>query len=373
MAAAPAATPSPSPAPAQRTATPAGEAAPAPAAPQRSAALSQPAEQQLQPQPRRRDAARAHRANQPPAPAREPSQLGVVGPQTWPNAYEDILGYALWPEKYGERIKAHGIGDVMSLIFAPQNLAAAGGQALVRSADANPSDAGGAGAACGTAAQTVDWPARQIEQSIELTEPQRAKLAELRTAVGDGVSAIRATCRDGARTSADRLRAMQHTLWAVRDATILIRAPLVDFYSSLTAEQKKQFIVQASQPDPRMAHMDSRAMSRGQQSVPPQLARMCGMAGANEWPMRQIEHSIRPNRAQRASLEALQKKSGEMGQLLMASCLQATPATPDVRVDAAVDRLTALLFAVTNVSLAFNDFYGQLNEEQKSQLGSFGL
>ena len=44
----------------------------------------------------------------------------------------------------------------------------------------------------------------------------------------------------------ERIRSMQNTLWAVRDAAILIRAPLAKFYDSLTDEQKKQFIVSGS-------------------------------------------------------------------------------------------------------------------------------
>jgi hypothetical protein len=62
-----------------------------------------------------------------------------------------------------------------------------------------------------------------------------------------------------------------------------------------------------------------------------------------------------------------------MGQLLIASCLQPVAATPEARLDAALDRLTAMLFAITNVTLAFNDFHGQLSDDQKTRLGAFGL
>ena len=62
-----------------------------------------------------------------------------------------------------------------------------------------------------------------------------------------------------------------------------------------------------------------------------------------------------------------------MGQLLVASCLKPIDATPEARVDAALDRLTAMLFAITNITLALNDFHGQLDEDQKTKLGAFGL
>ena len=86
--------------------------------------------------------------------------------------------------------------------------------------------------------------------------------------------------------------------------------------------------------------------------------------------LRQAEQSLSLNRAQRASLDAFQKKSAEMGQFLMASCLRPVASTPVERLDAASDRLTALIFATSTVNLAFNDFYNQLNDEQRSKFDS---
>jgi hypothetical protein len=215
-----------------------------------------------------------------------------------------------------------------------------------------------------------------IEQTLALNETQRATLHQFRTAVSTAVAAIQAACPNGTpRTSAERLHAMQKSLWAVRDAAMLTRAPLINFYRSLTDEQKKHFTVQASQPDPRLAQMQQRgAQGRGgNPQIPREVARMCGMSAANEWPLRQIEQAIRPDQQQKASLDSLQKKSTEMGQLLMASCLQPVAATPDARLDQALDRLTATLFAITNITLALNDFHGQLTDDQKTKLGSFGL
>ena len=99
------------------------------------------------------------------------------------------------------------------------------------------------------------------------------------------------------------------------------------------------------------------------------MARMCDLPTADA-PIRQIEQSVRPTKAQRASLEALQKKSFEMGQFLMASCLKPMPATPAERLDAAADRLTAVIFAASNVNMALNDFTSQLSDEQKTKLNS---
>ena len=64
------------------------------------------------------------------------------------------------------------------------------------------------------------------------------------------------------------------------------------------------------------------------------------------------------------------KKSFEMGQFLMASCLKPMPATPAERLDAAADRLTAVIFAASNLNMALNDFTSQLSDEQKTKLNS---
>jgi hypothetical protein len=86
--------------------------------------------------------------------------------------------------------------------------------------------------------------------------------------------------------------------------------------------------------------------------------------------LKQAEQSLNLNRAQRASLDAFQKKSAEMGQFLMASCLRPVAATPVERIDAAADRLTALIFAASTVNLALNDFYNQLDDGQRSKFDS---
>ncbi len=43
------------------------------------------------------------------------------------------------------------------------------------------------------------------------------------------------------------------------------------------------------------------------------MARMCDLPASTDAPMRQIEQAIRPTKAQRASLEVVQKKSSRWG------------------------------------------------------------
>ncbi len=294
-------------------------------------------------------------------PVRQAARLGTVGPLAWPSAYEDVVGFALWPKEYGERLRAHGIADVLGTALVPSATLAARTRANNAQARADEPNAAPVAAGCGSVDLTAtDWPIAQIATSIELDAAQRGALDQLTTALSDAIASIKSTCRgdEAGLTPVERIQVMQNTLWAVHGAAQLIRGPLARFYDSLTDQQKQQFAA----PAPQQAN--ARGISRAD------MARMCGAPVSNEAPMRQIEQSLRPTKAQRASLDALQKTSSEMGQFLMASCLKPIEATPAARLDAAADRLTAVIFAASNVNITLNDFTSQLSDEQKSKLNS---
>jgi hypothetical protein len=301
---------------------------------------------------------------------RSQSHLGTVGPPAWPSAYEDVIGFTLWPREYGERVRIHGIGDVLSTALAPSASLAARARPNIQQARADQANTAPVPPACsGVDLTSTDWPMAQIAGAIELNDAQRGMLDQLKKALSDAVSSLKSACRDETNfTPVERLRSMQNALWAVHDAAQLIRTPLAAFYDSLTEDQKKTFAApSAQQPEPRaIGRADA---GRGEMSRET-LARMCGSPASSDAAMRQIEQGLRPTKAQRASLEVLQKKSFEMGQFLMASCLKPMPATPAERLDAAADRLTAVIFAASNVNMALNDFTSQLSDEQKTKLNS---
>jgi hypothetical protein len=326
---------------------------PKPAPPQRNAAVEAPDKETR---------ARGEEFFRDREPSRVQPRLGVVGPPAWPTAYEDVIGFTLWPKEYGQRLRAHGIGDVLATALAPAASIAARTRpnevSQARADETNGASATDAPAAsCGSVDLTsADWPIAEIEKAIEPNDAQRAALGRLKTALSDAVSSIKSACRNDTNLApVERLRAMQNTLWAVHDAAQLVRAPLAQLYDSLTEQQKQTFAAPA-------APQSSRAPSRSE------MARMCDLPASADAPMRQIEQSVRPTKAQHASLELLQKKAFEMGQFLMASCLKPTPATPAERLDAAADRLTAVIFAASNVNMALNDFTSQLSDEQKTKL-----
>jgi hypothetical protein len=296
---------------------------------------------------------RALSAASAPAPA---AHFGTVGPVAWPGAYEDVIGFTLWPKQYGTRLGAHGIGDVLSTAFAPDaSIAARTKQAR---ADATTADA--TPPACGSVNLTAnDWPIADINSTFDLNDAQRRALDQLRVAIGDAIASIKSSCRDDDtnRGPVARLQAMQNTMWAVHDAAQLIRAPLAAFFAVLTDDQKRKFAAPEHQPS-------AGGISRSD------IARMCDLPASVDAPIRAIEQAIQPTAAQRASLEALQKKSAEMGQFLLASCLAPVPEMPTQRLDAAANRLTAMIFAISNVNMALNDFTSRLGNEQKTKLDS---
>jgi hypothetical protein len=339
-------------------ATPEPAAAPAPA--QRTAAVSRPAEPAP---PRSTDQPPARQQPTAAPAARGGLRSGMTGPLTWPTALEDVVGFTLWAGEYSERLRGHGIGDVLSAVMVPASALAARirpGVTNLARADARAAAAGGSPGGslgvCSMEPASEDWLTTQIERSMELKAEQRAALAQLKTAFVEAAVRIRAACRDeAAPSSAERLRTMQTVLWAVHDAAIQLRAPLAKFYDTLSADQRQKFAA------PAAAQADPRSMA------PQAIARLCGAPQSGDAMIRQAEQSLNLNRAQRLSLDAFQKKSAEMGQFLMASCLKPVAATPVERLDAAADRLTALIFAASTVNLALNDFYNQLSDEQRTK------
>ena len=95
---------------------------PVPAPAQRNAALTA---MESEPQARPSAPDQAAPAAQPAPVPRAPFRLGTVGPLAWPTAYEDVVGFTLWPKEYAERLRVHGIGDVLATALAPSTSVAA--------------------------------------------------------------------------------------------------------------------------------------------------------------------------------------------------------------------------------------------------------
>jgi hypothetical protein len=294
-------------------------------------------------------------------PSRGQNRIGFAGPLAWPTAFEDVVGFTLWPGEYSERLRGHGIGDVMSAVLVPASMMMEQIRPSLAMARTNTKadTSAGSGGICNIDPASEEWPAAQIERSLQLNEAQRGALSQFKTAFREAGASIKSACRDEASVApVERLRAMQSTLWSIHDALLGLRAPLAKFFDTLTEEQRQKFAAPAS------AQVDLRSMT------PAAIGKVCGAPPATEGQARQAERQLNLDKAQRGSLDAFQKKSAEMGQFLMASCLKPVASTPVERIDAAADRLTALIFAASSVNLALNDFYNQLNGDQKTKFNN---
>src|SRR6185312_3014384 len=137
----------------------------------------------------------------------------------WPSAYQDVLGYAFWPQDYGPRLQAHGYTDILAAVFEP-----AGRIGSIRPKASETPGSGSSdndtASACGDDQTSPQWPAEKLEQTLQLDDGQKKSLDQLRAASAEANKAIQASCgEEVARTPAERLSSMQTRLWAVRDAT----------------------------------------------------------------------------------------------------------------------------------------------------------
>ena len=307
------------------------------------------------------------------APANEPapppgSRLGWAGPPAWPSAYEDVLGFIFWPDDFGPRLRSRGfdvIADTISGRFDmprnPARIATTG--AAVRNDGSND----GSKSSCDEGVGKRDnWPASRIEQTLQLSDTRHDALAKLQAAAMQSLKALKTDCGASAELSPpERLDALVQALWAVRDAGIFIRVPLKSFYDGLTSTQKNSFVRQ--QPQSNVS-----ADAKGENPGMNKQYQACALQNSEraERLIKEIEMRVRPTNEQAASFENFHKTSSNMAKLLIASCAQPIPSDPAARLDDANDELTAINYAATTVQIAFNDFYGRLDNGQKARFNA---
>lgn len=300
------------------------------------------------------------------APAQETSKLGVVGPQVWPSAYQDVIGYTFWPNDYGAAYRQHGFGDITTAILTPAETAPPAAEARRRQPETTGSASSDASSAppCDTRAARSDWPKVQIEQTVQLNDTQRNALDNLQATINDAANALRASaCRDTAALGPmERLEATVQRLWAVQNAGVVIRGALKNFYDALSDEQKSKFRIA---PDNQPNESKNAANPMGRQQA-------CAPGAGDDRLMKQILQTVRPTSQQKQSVEVLSKTSAGMAQYLMASCAQPTPDDPLARLDAANDRLTVINYAATSMEVALNQFSSALTDEQRKKFDALG-
>jgi hypothetical protein len=296
---------------------------------------------------------------------------GWVGPLYWPFAYYDMYDYAMWGYGYDDSFWGYGYGDIYAGIFGPYGYDDLTGY-MPQYASGNPSETAPAAAPdeltqmCGADSRDIaGMPIDQIQQAIQPTAEQSAALGDLANASLKAAQALKAACpTDIALTAPTRLAAMQQRIEAMIAAVQTVQPPLEKFYGLLSDEQKARLTALGNDQRQSTASDDTTGS----------LAQSCSAAppGVMEWPTAEIDLTVRPTDAQRAGLVALQNATTQAADLLKASCLSSDPLTPPARLAAVGKRLDTMLQAVKLVSVALNDFYGTLSDEQKARFEAIG-
>jgi len=207
-------------------------------------------------------------------------------------------------------------------------------------------------------------PIDQIRSTLALNDAQRAALDDLANASTKAAQGIKATCpNQNSLTAPARLAAMQQRIEAMISATGIVQPPLQKFYDSLDDNQKVR--LNALGQDQRRSEA-----AKSKRSTP---AENCtAQANAEAWPASEIEATVHPTEAQRASLTALQDATAKAADMLKTSCQPNEAITPPARLEAARKRLDVMLEAVKTVRTPLDDFYGRLSDEQKAQFEAIG-
>jgi hypothetical protein len=201
-------------------------------------------------------------------------------------------------------------------------------------------------------------PIDQVEQAIKPNDAQRVALDDLAHASAQAARNVKAGCpTEIALTAPSRLAAMQQRIEAMIAAVDTVQPPLEKFYALLSDDQKARLT----------------ALGEDQRQSQAVTNTSCGaQPGVLDWPSAEIDQSVIPTGAQRASLVALQNATAKAAGMLNASCPTDSPLTPPARLTAVGERLDTMLQAVNSVHLALNDFYGSLNDEQKARFDAIG-
>jgi LTXXQ motif family protein len=274
----------------------------------------------------------------------EPQLNSWWGAVYWPSAYRDTFGYIVSGANDANAFWAHSSNDIYDGVFVP-----AMASTLV------------SGKPLGAHNPCDDERAISLEpirQTLHPTDAQRVRLDALRDALMQANDRARVACTTASTplTPTARLETMWDRLRALRQAVGLIRTPLKALYDSLSDEQKARInsLSEATGAGRRRNALEPHACAEN--------------ASTNrEWPTKPIEEAVQPTAEQRANLQALAGTTSHLSALLQPSCPPARLITPTGRLEAVINRLDSMIYAVTLERAALNNFYASLNDDQKTR------
>jgi hypothetical protein len=291
------------------------------------------------------------------------------GAAFWPYAFGDYFSYALWPDDYYDTFWGYGPDAILGGAFWPYGELAYDGSGYGgndiykpyrgRSRASTPSASAIAETCAGFAPGISDLPIQQLEKIIDTTGDQRSAFDDLKAAAAKASIILQQSCpSESPLTPVARLDAMQRRLQAMGQTNEVVRRPLARLYGLLSDEQKQRLdaVAQANSVRSRSARHAN-------------ISELCtSQAGFANVPADQIANTITLNDTQMQKLQRLKAASAKAAESLKSSCPSSIPDTVDGRLDAAQQRMTALIQAVNTVRPAVQDFYASLTDEQKAAL-----
>ncbi|HTK14446.1 MAG TPA: Spy/CpxP family protein refolding chaperone [Xanthobacteraceae bacterium] len=326
--------------------------------------------------------------------------LAFYGTVFWPYAYTDIVDYTFWPYAYDDTFWDDAYDDVFVNVFAPGaayaaidstvigDTARSGGE-TVRSrypsgdetgsndalapAEQGPPPADGrqanAAAPCDVAAPSITaWPFERIISVVKPNDEQQDLLNGVRDAAAKAGDALKAACPTSEpKTPPEKLSAAKNRLDAILHAVRTVRPPLEKFYAALNDEQKARFntlVPEGGKPADRTRMLKSAEANATDCSG--------SKAGLTDWPIEQINDTVKPTDEQKPKLDALKTASEKAVAKLQSACPSYTPLTPTGRLEVTEKRLDAMVQAIGLVQPALSDFYAALDDAQKARFAQLG-
>jgi hypothetical protein len=191
----------------------------------------------------------------------------------------------------------------------------------------------------------------------------------LRNAAADAVRVLKAACPvETPTTPLGRIEAMQARVAAILQALELLRAPVGQFYFSLTDAQKARFQVAAS---PALPADEAAGSAGGENELVPQICtdHPAGLSGQT---VDRLEAAVRTTDAQRGALETLRAATARAAKVLRDACPAGAPATPPERLAAMQQRLGAMVEAANLVRPALQGLYDAMDDAQKGWFNAVG-
>jgi LTXXQ motif family protein len=300
----------------------------------------------------------------------EPNAREAVADRSNPS--DVVLGYAFWPNHYGNDFARYGFGTITAAIVGPltamptadrRRQMATTGQGSGSAASARydflpPCDI--------SDTATGDWVSGQIKRELRPTPAQLTALDNVRNQLIEGATAIRSRCRaSNSDSPLERLGEFNQRIWAIHNADVLARPSIEAFYNTLTDSQKAVF--KNVTPPPAQSRTGAGAPMGERYQACAKTAGDTAQALIDA-----IASRVQPTGEQQASLNNFGKVSAQMEKMLLASCAQPPADSPLGRFDAADDQLVTINYAASNMEIMLNAFYSTLTEDQKANFDSFG-